>query len=179
MISTVLCLKASEGLDVGPVFHVSGNTLSLTVGLLDKNAVCKFIGWKDANQSLWCKAGMGPRGSVPVRRMLCIHKVFQAAHASIVVELLVVCTRTGAKRLLSQCLGWKNHVSRVLTMGWHVVSIILALAGRGQLGRATPEKAKNDAFQGGLWWKLVVSLVLLSVPCFVLTVTANILEPID
>ena len=49
----------------------------------------------------------------------------------------------------------------------------LALAGCEQLGRATPETAKNGALQGGLWLNLAVSLVLLFVLCLVLTVTAN------
>ena len=52
----------------------------------------------------------------------------------------------------------------------------LALAGCEQLGRATPETAKNGALQGGLWLNLAVSLVLLFVLCLVLTVTANRLE---
>jgi len=54
-----------------------------------------------------------------------------------------------------------------------VVSIILALAGREQLGRATPETAKNGTLQGGLWLNLAVSLVLLCVLSFVLSVTAE------
>ena len=54
----------------------------------------------------------------------------------------------------------------------------LALAGCEQLGRATPETAKNGALQGGLWLNLAVSLVLLFVLCFVPTVTANRLEAI-
>ena len=74
---------------------------------------------------------------------LCIHHVFQATHASIVVGL--------------NC---------------------LALPGREQLGRATPETTKNGALQGGLLLNLAGSLVLLFVLCFVLTVTANRLEPI-
>ena len=49
----------------------------------------------------------------------------------------------------------------------------LALAGREQLGRATPETAKNGTLQGGLWLNLAVSLVLLCVLSFVLSVTAE------